>query len=66
MSRPPCERKRREFRVAAVRYVNDQLDTMAKYGSAKILSPEEHEKIVLEVQKVGESLWTNSGGKIVD
>lgn len=61
-----CERKRREFRVAARRYVDDQMDTMAKYGSAKILTTDEYEELIMRVQNVGEDLWVDSGGKIVD
>lgn len=52
------------FRQQAREYVDAQLATMEKYGSAPILSVAEYYSLVDEMQAIGEKLWTRTGGKI--
>lgn len=54
------------FRIAAMEYVDTQLATMGKYGSAPILSPGEYNGLVEEMEKIGRKLWLASGGEIAN
>lgn len=48
------------FRKEALEYVEAQLETMAKYGSAPTLSAEEYRNLVDEVAAVGLKIWERS------
>lgn len=41
-----------ELRAGAEQYVDDQLAVMAKYGSARALTSEERERMILKIIKV--------------
>lgn len=52
------------FRTAAEEYVEKQLATMRKFGSARVLTPAEYCGLIDEVALVGQKMWIASGGTV--
>jgi hypothetical protein len=57
-------RSEHSFRIAAQKYVNDQLGIMKKYGSCRPISLKEYGRLVGEIMEIGKRMWIASGGKI--
>lgn len=55
-----------EIRQSARRYIQDQLAVMRKYGSERILSIDEYQRMENELVRVASNLWTATGGIIVE